>query len=313
MSQAKETITLAATFLLTAGILGGGYYFFTKDKNPEGGQTTPTTTEETINNGVINSGTNNNGGTTNPFAAPSTVPSGTIVSINGSTSMAQFNKAFQQKFQGQFQGTQVLLKAEGSSKGIQDLINGTIDIAAISRPLSPQEQSQGLNAIAVTKDEIAIVVGVNNLFRKSLNQDQIVRIFTGQITNWSEVGGPNQPIRVINRPAVSGTHQVFQELVLKGQNFGTGNNVFTMAKDGTTDIIRELGANGISYATYNQVASQSTALILPVDNQVPSAQSYPYTRDLFYAYKNPPSPGVELFLGFVGSDGGQQLIQQLKQ
>jgi len=240
------------------------------------------------------------------------VARGTTIKLDGSTSMVQINQGLKNAFEMQFPGTTINTQAGGTTTGIDNLIAGNVDIAAISRPLTPQETQQGLISIAVTQDAIALVVGTNNPFRKGLTQTQIVDIFTGKITNWSELGGTNAPIRVINRPIVSGTHQAFQELVLRGGVFGNGANFTQMTQDATTPILQALGNDGISYATYAQVADQQTVRNVAVDGLTPEASNYPYQRTLSYVYKEPANDGVKAFLGFVSSPKGQDTITNIK-
>jgi phosphate transport system substrate-binding protein len=188
-----------------------------------------------------------------------------------------------------------------------------IDIAAISRPLTSQEQTQGLAAIPVAKDVIAIVVGLDNPFRKGLTQEQVKDIFQGKITNWSQVGGQDAPIKVINRPPISGTYQMFQSLVLGGENFGKGDNFVNMERDATTPILQALGKNGISYATNVQIKNQQTVRSLEIDGLTPDATNYPFFRTLYYAYKKPATTAIKDFLGYATSPTGQQVIATVQQ
>ena len=211
-------------------------------------------------------------------------------------------------FQGKFSGTTVDTKANGSEKGIQDLVAPTADIAAISRPLTAQEQGQGLAAVPVALDTIALVVGINNPFKGGLTSAQVQDIFKGNAQDWSNVGGPAGPIKVINRPEVSGTHQTFKEQVLSGANFGTGPNIAKLDRDATTPLLQALGNNGIGYATFAQVVNQKTVRVVPVNGATPDAGDYPYKRQLYYAYKNPPSQTVKDFLGYATSSEGQKAM-----
>ena len=242
------------------------------------------------------------------FSPPSSVPSGTTVRIDGSTSMVTINQNLKRGFERQFPGTNVVTSANGSQNGIADLVAGRVDIAAVSRSLTAQEQSQGLMAVSVTKDAIALVVGKANPFNQGLTSTQVADIFQGKINNWSAVGGNSGTIRVINRPAISGTHQAFQEMVLKGANFGTTSNIATLPRDATTPLLQALGTDGIGYATFAQVANQQTVRFVPIDGLTPDASGYPYQRQLFYVYKNPASPGVQAFLGYATSPQGQQAM-----
>ncbi len=278
--------------LLFLVLLGGGYWYFFKR------QPAPT--------GTIPSSTNTPSGNISTFPSPSSVSGGTTVRIGGSTSMVTINQNLKRAFERQFPGTNVVTTASGSEKGIADLVTGQADLAAISRPLTGQEQSQGLVAVPVTTDAIAVVVGKANPFNQRLTSAQVADIFQGKINNWSAVGGNNKTIRVINRPAISGTHQTFQEVVLKGANFGTTPNITTLQRDATTPLLQALGTDGIGYATFAQVANQQTVRSLAIDGLTPDASGYPYQRQLFYVYKNPASPGVQAFLGYATSPQGQQ-------
>lgn len=299
---------------------GGGYWFFTQQQNSQ--PTNPSATSP---------GTSTDAGTaTNPapnlptvpipatppapapgqtaFALPTSVPPGTSLEIDGSTSMVTINQNLKQGFEQQFANTTITPKANGSNNGLQALIAGTVDLAAMSRPLTPQEQNQGLVGVSIALDQIALVVGKENPFAGGLTSSQVMDIFTGSITDWSAVGGPPGEIRVINRPPVSGTHQAFRELVLNGQNFGTTPNITTLPRDETTGLLRQLQTNGIGYATFAQVINQQTVRMVSIDGAVPGAANYPYQRQLYYVYKSPANPAVQAFLGYVQSPSGQQAM-----
>ncbi|WP_373542387.1 phosphate ABC transporter substrate-binding protein [Chamaesiphon sp.] len=243
------------------------------------------------------------------FETPNAVPAGTILKIGGSTSLAQVNQALKIAFEKKFPGVRAIPQASSSSQGLTDLAAGSIDLTGISRTLTAAEQSQGLVSVPiVSQDKIAIVVGNNNALRTGLTADQITKIFTGEVNNWSQVGGKSLPIRPILRPANSGTHQSFQEIGLKGKSFGAGGNFQVLARDATTPLLQALGADGIGYATLAQVAKQSTVRAIAIDGIAPEAANYPYQRPLSYVYKGQPSDAVKAFLGFATSSAGQQAI-----
>lgn len=275
-------------FLVLGAGLGAGYWwFFMRKPSP-------------VSIGV--------GETTTLFPLPTTVASGTTVKIDGSTSMVTINKNLKNGFEKQFPGTKVETNGNGTDKGIEDILAGKVDIAAASRPLTAPEQSQGLKSVTITQDAVALMVGKANPFNQGLTSSQVADIFQGKINNWSAVGGPSVTIRVINRPVISGTHQIFQELVLKGANFGTTPNITTLPRDATTPLIQALGIDGIGYATFAQAANQKTARVLSIDGLAPNAGSYPYQRSLYYIYKDPANVGVKAFLGYATSPQGQQVL-----
>lgn len=199
----------------------------------------------------------------------------------------------------------------GSDNGIQALLGGDIDLAAISRPLNAEEQEQGLAAVAVTSDRIALEVGSANPFRRGLSRRQAAQIFQGTTTDWSTLGGPAAPIRVLNRPSVSGTHSAFRSIVLNGEPFGSTATITTLKRDATTPMLRELGPDGIGDATHGQVADQQTVRVVPIDGLMPDAEAYPFQRPLLYAYRSPAGPAVKAFLGYALSPKGSTAIEHV--
>ena len=174
--------------------------------------------------------------------------------------------------------------------------------------MTAEEQKQGLVAVPVAQDRIAIVVGIDNPFRRGLSSNQLAQIFRGEITNWATFGGADRSIRVLNRPSVSGTAKAFRTIVLGGNNFGTTPNISTLVRDATTPMLQKLGVDGIGYATYGQVADQRTVRVIAIDGSTPEADAYPFQRPLFYAYRQPPDPAVKAFLGLALSEQGQTQI-----
>lgn len=241
--------------------------------------------------------------------APTTscLPSGTKLRINGSTSMVRINKMLKQLIESKCPGSVIETVANGSDVGVQQVTGGSIDIAAVSRPLTAQEQAKGLVANFVKRDAIGVVVGKQNPFQQGLTTAQLVGIFKGNITDWSAVGGKSGTISVINRPPVSGTRRAFQELVLNNAEFGT--NITTYPNDETTAILKKLQTDGISYGSYAQVNQQSVRIV-PIDGLMPDSPQYPIQRQLSYIYREPMSPAVKTFMDFLKSPEAQEIIKQ---
>jgi phosphate transport system substrate-binding protein len=294
-------IAYIAGSLAAAGL---GYAAYSNLSNLFTSKSTPNSTIATTPLGQATSAP------TLPFDAPTAVPTGTIVKIGGATSMVQFNKALKTSLEQKFPSIRVETLASSSNKGLTNLAAGAIDIAGVSRELNAAEKAQGLVDVPIIQDKIAIVVGKNNAFVAGLTSAQVAKIFAGEIRNWSEVGGKSLPIRPILRPIDSGTHQSFQDLGLQEKSFGSGGNFKVLERDATTPLLQALGNDGIGYATYAQVANQTTVRTVAIDGATPEITSYPYKRTLAYVYKNPPNDAVKAFLGFVTSSEGQQLITQ---
>ena len=206
-------------------------------------------------------------------------------------------------------------KPNGSNAGLKALMEGRIQLAASSRPLNATEVQAGLQAIPVAKDALAVAVGVNNPYKGGLTLQQLADIFQGRITNWSQVGGPDRRIRVLNRAPQSGTYSVFQELVLLGSPFAPDNPPYftTATQDVTTPLLRALGEDGITYSTVDQVQNQQTVRMVPIDGQMPTREAiqsgrYPLARNVFLVVPRKTSPVVADFINYALSDQGQQII-----
>jgi phosphate transport system substrate-binding protein len=264
--------------------------------------------------------------TANPEAVPlqlnTSLPNPKELTIDGSVTMVTLMK--------QLQHTYTLLhpalpttygvpdgKPSGSNAGISNLVKGKVWITASSRPLRSEERQMGLQGIPIARDALAIVVSTENSFTGSLTLEQLKQIFQGEITNWSQVGGSNLPIRVINRSSDSGSRSLFQDVVLLGQSFAPdGQNFTTLAQDKTTPLLNALGKNGISYTSVQQVKNQKTVRIIPIDGISPTVREavrtnrYPISRVLYLVVKPRTSPAVRHFIEMTLSPQGQQIVER---
>jgi ABC-type phosphate transport system substrate-binding protein len=248
------------------------------------------------------------------FPLPETVASGTTVRVDGSSSMAVLNQALQKGFEQKYPGTKVAIGQGGTSAALKSLQDGNADLAAIGRPLTEQEQAQGLKAVPVKREKIAVVVGTDNPFQGSLTDQQFAKIFRGEIKDWSEVGGAPGPIRLVDRPGDSDTRTAFQIYpVFKQADFASAADAVKVDADQTSDIAAKLGKDGISYAIANQVRNLSGVRIVLMHKTDADDPRYPFSQPLAYVYKGAtPSPAAQAFLGFVSAPVGQQLIAAAK-
>ncbi|WP_017298875.1 substrate-binding domain-containing protein [Nodosilinea nodulosa] len=248
------------------------------------------------------------------FALQETVPPGTTLSIDGSPSMEGINQSLAEGFEKRYPDTDVKHEATGDDQALQDLRGGNIDLAALGRRLSDAEEDPSLTSIPVTREKIAIIVGRDNPFRGDLTFEEFAAIFRGEITNWSELGGPDAPIRFIDRPAESDTRLALADYeIFSGQPFETGKNAVQVDEDDTAAVVRELGKDGISYAIASEVLDQDAVRPVSMDGALPDDPRYPYSQPRNYIYRGEPSLPVEAFLGFATSDEGQAAVAQAKQ
>ena len=144
-------------------------------------------------------------------ASTTAVVSGTV-STNGSTSMEKVIGSLKEQFQKDNDGqVTVSYDATGSGAGIEAVTNGTTDIGLSSRALKDEETSAGLTGTTVALDGIAVIVNADSQV-SDLSVEQIGQIFSGEITNWKDVGGADAEIACIGREANSGTRDGFESI-----------------------------------------------------------------------------------------------------
>ncbi|MEM1426683.1 MAG: substrate-binding domain-containing protein, partial [Cyanobacteria bacterium P01_H01_bin.130] len=113
------------------------------------------------------------------FTLPQSIPQGTTIRIGGSTSMVQISQSLKLAMEGRYPGVVIAADAQGSGAGLAAIVQGTLDVSGVSRPLTPEESQSGLVAVPVARDAIAVVVGRDNPFTGSLSPEQVAQIFQG--------------------------------------------------------------------------------------------------------------------------------------
>lgn len=242
---------------------------------------------------------------------PATLPDGTTLNINSSEAMRLVNDALRSRFTQQYDGTQVEVNYQNADEAIQALINGDIDLAAVGRGLTDAETQQGLEQIALTRPKIAIITSPENPFDGSITVEQFAQIFRGEITNWSQVGGADAPIVVVDRPAVSDTRQAFQNYpVFQNAPFEAAADAIALDEDSTQAVIAELGPNSIGYAVAEQVLDDPAVKIVPMHDTLPDDPRYPFSQPLSYVYQGDnPSPAALAFLGYATNPDNEAVIE----
>ncbi|MBF2066403.1 MAG: substrate-binding domain-containing protein, partial [Calothrix sp. C42_A2020_038] len=244
------------------------------------------------------------------FPLPTNIENGTTIKIDGSSNLARINESLKQSFEQKYPGAKVELATSGTDTALKSLIDGKIDLAAISRGLTSAELAQGLEQKRLRREKIAIVVSENNPFKGNITNQQFAKIFRGEITNWSQIGGKPGKIRFIDRPNTSDTREAFRNYpAFKTAKFTTGANATQLSTDDTVELVRQLGDDGISYIIANQVSKVPGLRVLSLHKTLPDDPRYPFSQPLVYAFKKNPSPGVVGFLGFATAQPGTQAVE----
>lgn len=289
MSRKNETPALIAALLITVGLLGGGYWWLTRaggfrSSNLPGlgngaSPPPPATNSQTPNapgEPSANSGAQ--------FSDVPEVPAG-LFNYGGSTTWApvrgQVDPVIQQAVPGfQLRYTDPISAPPGSGSGIEMLLTNQLSFAQSSRSLNSaerqaaQQQGYSLQAIPVALEGLAIAVNPN-LSVEGLTLTQLRDIYLGNLTNWSQVGGPNLPIVPISRPTDGGTVEFFVDTVLEGMPLPDSVTIATTTTAALRLVDRTPGA--IYYASAPEVVGQCTVKPIAIGRQ-PNQLVTPYVE-----------------------------------
>jgi phosphate transport system substrate-binding protein len=244
------------------------------------------------------------------FVVPESLPENTKIQIDEASSMSAASKALQERFVKKFPTAKVTIEDRTTEESLAALEKGEIDLAAIGRPLMPEEQDKGLSQVPISREKIAIVVGADNPFSGNITFEQFAKIFRGEIKDWSELGGTPGPIRFIDRPETSDTRRSFQRYpVFQKAPFQTGATAEPIAEDNTDTMVKALGKDGIGYAIASQVLNRDGIRILSMHKTLPTDPRYPFSQPRGYVYKGTPNPAVASFLGYATTPEGQEAIK----
>lgn len=235
-----------------------------------------------------------------------------IVKTGGSTSVEKVMNALIYKYQEENQNVTINYEMNGSGDGIQGVIDGKYEIGHSSRDLKDEEKSEGLEGTAYAIDGIAVVVNSENGVT-DLTQDQIKKIYAGEITNWSEVGGADASITVVVREAGSGTRSAFGEIV--GIEDEELVSTATECKDtGAVQTTVSQNANAIGYMSFSDLDESMVKAVnyegVAISTDTLKDGSYKLQRSFLLVTKSGAelSEAAQNFIDFILSDEGQQIV-----
>jgi phosphate transport system substrate-binding protein len=224
---------------------------------------------------------------------------------------------------------QVAVTGGGSGTGIAALINATVDMANASRRIKNEERAQanasGIEPVehVVAGDAIAIVVHPSNPI-DGLTIPQLSAIFSGKLTNWTEVGGEDRPIVLLSRESNSGTHVYFLESVVR-QGDSEDDTLFSPdtllmpSSEGISAEVRQnpnaIGYDGLGYVTHDQkvvavAPDEGEPYVLPTIETVKNG-TYPIARGLYIYTAGEPEGIIREYLDWIMGQQGQAIVQEL--
>lgn len=265
-------------------------------------------------------GNDNSSSPNNAGSSPNSKLSG-IVKTGGSTSVEKVMNSLIYQFQEINQDVNINYEMNGSGDGIKNTISGIYEIGHSSRELKSDGSEEGLKAIPYAIDGIAIIVNKENA-TANLTAQQIKDIYTGEITNWKDLGGINAPITVVTREAGSGTRGAFAEIVglekKKDGKIDPATMILSTAtiadNTGAVQTTVSQNPNAIGYMSYSDVDTNKvkTAKYENVEISVATLKdgSYKLKREFYMLTKKDAdlSPAAQSFIDFVLSEAGQKIV-----
>ena len=255
--------------------------------------------------------------------------SATYIENKGSDTIVNLALAWAERYQEEHPEIRISVTGGGSGTGIAALINGTVDIANASRKIKEEEiaeaQGNGIEPVEhiIARDAIAVIVNPQNPVSQ-LTLKQISDIYSGKISNWSEVGGEDRPIVRLSRETNSGTHVYFLETVLRlgdseDKTLFSMDTLLLPSSEGIIAEVRQnpnaIGYDGLGYVPKDlkmiAIAEQEGgAYVLP---SIPTVndKTYPIARDLYMYTDGEPKGIVKEYLDWILGSQAQEIVAEL--
>jgi phosphate transport system substrate-binding protein len=270
---------------------------------------------------LISCGSSNNSSSSDSSAS--------YIENKGSDTIVNLALAWAETYQGEHPEVRISVTGGGSGTGIAALINNTVDLANASRKIKAEEiaeaQSKGVEPLEhiIARDAIAVIVNPENPVDE-LTLQQLSDIYSGKLTNWTEVGGEDRPIVKLSRETNSGTHVYFLETVLRLGN-SEDKTLFSMdtlllpSSEGIISEVRDnpnaIGYDGLGYVPddLKMIAiakEEGGAYVLPSIETV-NDKSYAIARDLYMYTNGEPQGIVKEYLDWILSEEAQQIVADL--
>ncbi|MCL2295827.1 MAG: phosphate ABC transporter substrate-binding protein [Methanomassiliicoccaceae archaeon] len=245
--------------------------------------------------------------------------SSATINVAGSTTVQPIMANFQEIYEKQHKNVTINITAQGSGTAAPALRNGTADIGMLSRDLNSGESD--LRPLIIAGDAVVIVVDKNSGVT-NLTLEQLAKIYSGEYTNWNQVGGNNLVISPIVRDSTSGTREVLDAAMASKLGTSTSDlskNFNKYSTQGTTGamLTQVNNARGsIGYVNLGSipVVNTSVTTVISIDGVMPTQQTvlngtYEISRSLILATIGEPTGEVAAFLTWIMSPQGQKIVE----
>ena len=242
------------------------------------------------------------------------------LTLDGSTTVGPIAKAFAEYLMRQDNTANITVSESGSGNGAKALLNGTCDIANLSRALKSSEKeamaAKGVKPVAhvVAYDALPVIVHPSNKVG-TLTIEQIKDIYTGKITNWKDVGGPDEKIVLVTRPQTSGTRALYKKYAINDAEEASNKSLET---DNSGLLVQSVAQNkgAIGYVALPYLMNDKSVVALAIDGVAPTLENTYNGTYSVWGYEhiytsNEPKAAVKAFIDFILSDKYGQRIEEL--
>ena len=232
------------------------------------------------------------------------------ITISGSSALLPLAQDAAEAFKEKNPDVSITLSAGGSGTGLKQVSDGSVDIG--NSDVAAEEKLEADKAAELVDHRVCVVTMApvinNDLAKdiKSLTKQQLIDIFTGKVTNWSEVGGPDEKILLVTRPQTSGTRALFQEYALDGNEEVVGSSLET---DDSGTLLQSVADNkgAIGYVALSYLINNDKVSAVAIDGVEPSLQNtyngtYPVWGYEHMYTKGEASGAVKQYIDYIMSD-----------
>jgi phosphate transport system substrate-binding protein len=249
---------------------------------------------------------------TTPEAATGDTMSSGVVTGSGSTSVEKIALATMDEFMALSPNVDATYEGIGSSGGVKNADEGTTEFGAASRKLKDEEKSWGMTEVVIAYDGIAVIVHPSNTAMNDITMDQILGIFKGEITDWSEVGGTAGPIVVVSREDGSGTRGAFEEIV--GFEDELSSDAINAEGNGNVQVTVATNESAIGYVSFTYIDDTVKPLLVEgVEATVGNVlnDTFPISRPFIMMYHEENMSDTALaYIDFILSPEGQEIVEE---
>lgn len=242
-----------------------------------------------------------------------------VVQITGSDTCLNVTQHISEIYMSEHNDARIAVTGGGSGVGIAAAINGTTDIAMASRDAKSSEMESAkaagnpLEEVVFGWDGLAVITNPNNPVNV-LSEEVIGKIFSGEITNWNEVGGEDAEIVLLSRDSSSGTHVYFKEAVVRGGEDNAKEYAdHTLYLPSNSAIVQEAATNKYAIGYVGMGYLNDSVNALAVDGVEPTVENvaskaYPIARELFWYVPSDRSEVISNIVEFALSSKGQEVV-----